>query len=400
MKKYFTASLILIFVSILLAEELKAIPAFARKYNMTCKTCHSPIPRLKAYGDDFAGNGFVLSDQEAPRYYVPTGDDELSLIREFPLAVRMDGFLSYNMGNEEKPDLGTPYLFKLMSGGEIFDNVAYYFYFYMSERGEVAGIEDAYIMFNNLFGIDFDIYLGQFQVSDPLFKRELRLTLEDYYVYTSTPWFSNASLKYDRGIMATLGLETGTDIILEVINGNGLAEADANHVFDNDKYKNFAGRISQDIGEYLRIGVFGYLGNEETMKQFNDASVGIENEVMMVGPDVTLGYDDLVELNVQYIMRQDKPEFSTDVGIGDEINTNAALAELIVTPNRDDSKWYGVGMFNWVDSDLEHLNYQAASVHIGYLLRRNLRLVGEITYNMTETDDSFAEISIGFVSGF
>jgi hypothetical protein len=400
MKKLLLISILGMFLTSMIAQELMAIPAFARKYNMTCKTCHAPIPRLKAYGDDFAGNGFKLSDQEAPRYYVPTGDDELSLIREFPLAVRMDGFLSYNFGNDEKPDLATPYLLKLMSGGEIFENVSYYFYFYMSERGEVAGVEDAYVMFNNLFGIDFDIYLGQFQVSDPLFKRELRLTLEDYHAYTATPWFSNASLKYDRGIMATLGLSTGTDIIVEVINGNGLSHTDANHVFDNDKYKNFVGRLSQDVADFLRIGVFGYMGNESTVKTFNNVSTGIENEVMMFGPDATIGYDDILELNLQYVMRQDKPEFSTDIGIGNEVNTNAALAELVFMPNGEDSKWYGVGMFNWVDSDLDYLNYQAASLHLGYVFRRNMRMVGEVTYNMTDTDNSFAEISIGIVTAF
>ena len=40
-------------------DEADAIPAFARKYRMSCTTCHAPIPRLKEYGDEFAGNGFV-----------------------------------------------------------------------------------------------------------------------------------------------------------------------------------------------------------------------------------------------------------------------------------------------------------------------------------------------------
>ena len=38
-------------------------------------------------------------------------------------------------------------------------------------------------MFNNLFGSELDITVGQFQISDPLFKRELRLTKDDYYIY-------------------------------------------------------------------------------------------------------------------------------------------------------------------------------------------------------------------------
>ena len=76
-----------VLVMILASHTIYAIPAFARKYNMTCKTCHSPFPKLKAYAEEFTGNGFVLKDQDAPRYFVETGDEKLSLIRDLPLAV-------------------------------------------------------------------------------------------------------------------------------------------------------------------------------------------------------------------------------------------------------------------------------------------------------------------------
>ena len=153
-------------------EESQAIPAFARKYRMTCNTCHAPVPRLKEYGDEFAGNGFVLKDQEAPRYYVETGDDDLSLIRELPFALRLEGHVQHRTETGKKADFTFPYNLKLLSGGEITDNIAYYFYFFLSERGEVAGLEDAFIMFNDVAGSALDVYVGQFQVSDPLFKRE------------------------------------------------------------------------------------------------------------------------------------------------------------------------------------------------------------------------------------
>jgi hypothetical protein len=173
-------------IFIFLAEQLQAIPAFARKYRMSCTTCHTPAaPALKPYGDEFAGNGFRLADEQSPRYYTETGDTKLSLVRELPIAVRLEGFVNYNLAGNEKTDFASPYLLKFMSGGEISERLSYYFYFYFSERGEVAGVEDAFLMYNNLFGIDFDISLGQFQVSDPLFKRELRLSLEDYVLYTS-----------------------------------------------------------------------------------------------------------------------------------------------------------------------------------------------------------------------
>ncbi|MDF1611121.1 hypothetical protein [Stygiobacter electus] len=84
------------------------------------------------------------------------------MFREFPLALRLEGYVTYNNKNSEKLDFTAPYLLKFLSGGAVTKNVPYYFYFFFSERGEVAGIEDAYIMFNNLFDQDLDLYVGQF----------------------------------------------------------------------------------------------------------------------------------------------------------------------------------------------------------------------------------------------
>ena len=65
-----TRNLILLFLilpfafSLLLASDADAIPAFARRYNLSCSTCHAPFPKLKPYGDDFAGNGFIIPENE------------------------------------------------------------------------------------------------------------------------------------------------------------------------------------------------------------------------------------------------------------------------------------------------------------------------------------------------
>ncbi len=397
--KKFVITLIVFFLFITLAETIMAIPAFGRKYKLSCQTCHSPIPRLKAYGDDFAGNGFQLSDREAPRYYMETGDQELSLIRDFPLAVRLDAHATYQTNKPEQGDLKTPYLLKLMSGGALTKDIAYYFYFYLSERGEVAGVEDAYIMFNNLFGEDLDIYLGQFQVSDPLFKRELRLTLEDYGVYKTKPGLSSSNLAYDRGMMITYGSDIGTDIIFEWINGNGLREADGNKLYDKDNFKNFMLRISQEAADFLRVGFFAYYGKEKQLNSVSPLAQYIDNDFLMVGPDITLSYKDMFELNMQYVKRTDNSIYRNEMSTfaDNDIETKGAMAELLYTPDGDQSKWYAAGLFNWIESDYTELKYRSATAHAGYLLRRNMRLVGEYTYNLEE---NFGLMSIGIVTAF
>jgi hypothetical protein len=373
------------------AVTLDAMPAFARKYQMSCKTCHSPFPRLKPYGAEFAGNGFVLKDKEAPRYTADTGDTKLSLIRDIPLALRIEGYASFNSGNGETLDLSTPYLIKLLSGGELFRNVSYYFYFFFSERGKISGLEDAFIMFNDVAG-DLDVIVGQFQVSDPLFKGELRLTYENYRIYKSKPGLSGIDLTYDRGVMLTYGLKSGTDLVLEVVNGSGIGDSGANPGgrFDADKYKNMMGRVSQDIGKSLRVGAFGYIGKEE-------GRYGMVNNMWMAGADATWTSPKL-ELNLQYVERRDKNPFFL---LGSpELATRGGFAELIFLPRGDDSPWYGAGLFNWVESDHNDLDYTAGTLHGGWLLRRNFRLVAEATYAFESNSGRYPRFGIGLVTAF
>jgi len=386
-------------VFIFLAEQLQAIPAFARKYRLSCTTCHAPAaPALKPYGDDFAGNGFRLEDEQSPRYYTETGDTKLSLIRELPVSVRLEGFVNYNLAGNEKTDFAAPYLMKFMSGGEISEKLSYYFYFYFSERGEVAGVEDAFLMYNNLFGIDFDIALGQFQVSDPLFKRELRLSLEDYVLYTSQIGTSGIAMTYDKGVMLTLGLDSGTGITVEIVNGNGIGEA-RNRVFDKDKYKNVLAKVSQGIGDVLTVGAFVFTGKEELV---HAAVSDIVNEVFMWGPDVSFTPTDKWTLNAQYLHRNDSEVFRnmSNTQTMSDITTDGAMAELIFSPKGDQSDWYLLGLYNWVESDFNMADYQSVTFHAGYLLRRNVRLAAEYTLDFTHSDNSVNKLSFGFISAF
>jgi hypothetical protein len=375
-----------LFLIAFLTSELLAIPAFARKYNMSCATCHSPVPRLKAYGEDFAGNAFQLEGEEPPRYTRDTGDETLTLLREIPIAVRFDAYLRYRQQPSDRSDFQSPYLIKLLSGGKIANDVAYYFYFFLGERGKVAGLEDAYVMFNNVLGIDFDVYVGQFQASDPLFKRELRLSLEDYQIYKVRPGLSAIDLTYDRGIMLTYGLETGTDIMVQVLNGSGIGAADASRNFDTDKHKNGMFRVSQSLGKALRVGGFAYVGKEE--------SIGRLNSTTMAGPDLTLSTEHL-EVNIQYVYREDtNPYFRS---FDDLTATGGGFAEAILTPDGDDSKWYAVLLLNSITSDYPGFDCRTMTVHGSYLLARNLRLAAEWTYD--DVVDAHS-ISLGLVTGF
>jgi len=377
-------------------EQADAIPAFARKYQISCQVCHSPaMPRLKAFGDDFAGDGFRMTEYESPRHFINTGDDRLSLFRELPLAFRLEGHATLNYNDEGSVDFAAPFVLKIISGGELSDRLSYYFYFLMNERGHIAGLEDAFLMYRNLLGTGINIYMGQFAVSDPMFKGELRYTLENYKIYSTAPGESTIDLKYDRGILLDRGFETGTTVVFEVVSGAGLTEANKAYIFDKDKYKNVLLKVAQDIGDYVSLGFFGYTGKEVLQNSTGD----FVNSVRMYGPDLVLDFNEKLIIGLQYVWRTDSDVFiDPEEPMREELMTRGGFAEVIYSPKGDMSTWYLTGLLNWVESDLDLLDYRSATFHAGYLIRRNVRLVTE--YTRVFSGRPYGKLSAGFVSAF
>ncbi|MFC1489670.1 hypothetical protein ACFL6K_00515 [Candidatus Latescibacterota bacterium] len=390
-KSILLVSLFIIGVAALSPEIGNAIPAFARKYGFSCSTCHEIIPKLNEYGNEFAGNAFQLPDEEEPvRAFRDVGDDRLLLMREVPFGIRLDSYIRYSSDGDVGSDFETPYGVKLLSGGSIAKDISYYFYFYMNERGNVAGLEDAYIHFNNIGGTEFDIMVGQFQVCDPLFKRELRLTFEDYQIYKTKVGNSQVNLTYERGIMASYSLPTKTDLILEVVNGSGIGDAGADRLFDEDKYKNVFLKIAQEI-PFGTVGLFSYSGKEcDTVN-----ASGRTSEFKMFGPDISIGVEK-IGLSAQFVRRiDDNPMFIGSPG--DETVTDGIIAEVTVNPNPEKSHLYGVLLYNSVSSDFMPVDYETVTASVSYLLKTNFRLMGEVTHDL-EIDDS--TLTFGWTAGF
>ncbi len=393
MKSAICIAAVVVFAAVLiLPDDAGAIPAFARKYRMSCTTCHAPAPRLKEYGEDFAGNAFQLEeDQEPPRFFYDTGDEKLTLMRELPIAVRFDAYATYDRDDEsDVADFKVPYGMKLLSGGNISKHIGYYFYFYMSEAGEVAGIEDAFLHFNDFFDLELDLFVGQFQVSDPLFKRELRITYEDYEIYKVRVGDTPTNLTYDRGFMLTYSAPFGLDAVALLVNGNG-KEAMNNGYFDDDDWKNGMLRLSQSIGP-VRVGGFGYLGN--SVKAVGESSV--QNEHYYWGMDGTVDFRDKLQVNVQYLERHDDDPFFLRVDPY-EVDMKGGFVEVVWSVGGEMGRTFVTFLYNYIDSDLNNLDYSAGTLSLSYLLRRNVRLVAEGTYH---EDTEAMRLVAGVVSAF
>jgi hypothetical protein len=378
---------VLLLAALGLPTRADAIPAFARKYNASCNLCHNPAPRLNAFGEAFAGNGMMFPG-ETPQDTLDTGDELLTLLERIRFAFRIDAFglaRTGSSGRDPVLDLQAPWGVKLLSGGPIADRVSYYMYFFMSERGEVAGLEDVYIQFTDIGGSGVTAMVGQFQLSDPLFKRELRLQYEDYQPYRVRVGEAAVDLTYDRGVTLTASPWEGHDFTFQVVNGQGLRPARAERVFDRDRGKTLMLRASQEVGP-LRLGAFGLYASEAR----NGGDARRLNETWMWGPDATLPLGSAIEVNVQYLRRTDDNAFFVSQAVRTVVD--AAFAELVWSPQGPTGRWFATALYNHISADAPVVSlrlgeqaepvpylddYRTLSAGGHYLLRRNVRLTTE-----------------------
>lgn len=369
------------------ARRADAIPAFARKYQFSCSTCHAPFPRLKPFGEEFAARGFRMEDpsKEPTRATYDVGDPLLQLSRDLPLAMRMDAYASYKDDSVARSDFEWPWAVKLLSGGPITGSVSYYVYGIL-EQGESVKLEDTFLQFSAVFGLPVDLTIGQFQVSDPLFKRELRLEREDYQIFKRRVGIVPTNLTYDRGMVLTWHAPWALEVVAEAVNGNGIEPA-TNDAFDDGTYKNTALRVVRQFGP-VRLGLFGYQGRAD--------GNGARDRIRYLGPDLVLDLGEKWQFNAQFLRRTDTDPFLVGY-TGDDYVTKGGFGELLFFPRGQDGRWVVAALYNKVNSDDPAARYESVAVTGTYLLARNVRLVMEGARDLEGDANRF---SIGVITAF
>ena len=261
---------------LLFPASASAIPAFARQYSLSCNTCHAAFPKLNSFGKDFMAKNYRLPNWKETT--VDTGDDMLALPKTVPLAIRAQAYIETRQTSDMDPasgvvankatwDFQSPYLLKLLSSAPLSDHISYYFYGILAEQGDngKAFVEDAWVSHDDLFGSGIGMQLGQFQVSDLMYPRETRLTVQDFLA------FRMAGITYERGVI--LNRDIGPlAVSLGATNGNGIDTSyPANSAgyrrpgtqFDNNNSKSVFGRIGANIGP-VRTGLFGLKGKQRS----------------------------------------------------------------------------------------------------------------------------------------
>ncbi|MDH5499447.1 MAG: hypothetical protein OEY12_18650, partial [Nitrospira sp.] len=152
--------IITILSSFIFPDPAQAIPAFARKYNVNCTTCHTAPPILNQFGRRFLENGYQLPGTQDGGIIgkKKLGDLSLDDVTNY-LALRLVGNAVQNWsvkkqnaaeGIENKTEFTFPDNFVLFAGGTVTKNVGF-----MVELGhDVAeggtAVERGFVTFNNI----------------------------------------------------------------------------------------------------------------------------------------------------------------------------------------------------------------------------------------------------------
>jgi hypothetical protein len=155
--------LLAVFVTLITQVDTSAIPAFARKYETSCTTCHVIYPKLNAYGEGFRNSGyrFIGNDEElvkqtdialgaeAWKTVFPHGTWPGALPRYAPLAIRGAFGASYWPDEDlRKSSFQTPWEASLYWGTTLGEKISTY--------GKVnldgGALDRAYVRFNSIFG--------------------------------------------------------------------------------------------------------------------------------------------------------------------------------------------------------------------------------------------------------
>lgn len=398
-KQVIAASCGWVLCAALAAPSATAAPLFARQYDLSCAACHSAFPALNAFGEHFAANNFRLPNWKDS--IVQTGDDQLALPDAFPAAVRAQAFVQGRDGEavdvvtgeqtEADTDFQAPYLIKLISSAPLSENITYYFYAIFAEKGansEVI-IEDAWFSYDNLFGTETSMMLGQFQVSDLMFPREIRLTFQDFMAYRL------AGITYERGVLFERAVGP-FDVGVGLINGNGIEDnvtvnspgfQRPDHLFDNNDDKAVFSRIATSFAD-INGGLFLYAGEQPNAvgpAGINDGARDTDKEI--IGLDLSGQIAPQIRWFSQFLWNN----WDGFLDPATDYDWFGGFAGIDYTPG---GRWSYSLLYNYADANdfdnsdtiYEGIDINSMTFNASYYFMRNVKGVFEVNVDLLDDE--------------
>ena len=331
------AGLLVVGAVVLPAASAGAVPAFARRYEVSCGTCHQyHYPRLNAFGTRFMLNGYQLPDgaedpARARRMLEPgTIADRLTVFRELPLSVRAQAVADFDRSSgEHAPVYDSRVSASLAGGGSVARDVSFFFSW---NAAPTPLLHQARVGLHNLGARA----LGAGAVN---VKAGLLLLLDG-----QRPAHRSLAPGTTLGVAvgqnpfvlddSTLGLALygrpgwgrfGYEVAL--VSGPPGVGADP------DQWKDVFGRVSWtfflDTPHELEVGVLGYLGRASLVSQVGGITIDHRDDFWLAGGDLELDLGPVTAMARGFFSRHDDA-----TPAGGAVDLTTIRAELIWGVNR------------------------------------------------------------------
>lgn len=169
-----------------------AIPAFARKYGVSCSACHEAWPILNAEGVNFRDNG----------YQFRLGKDAPTELRQeyIPVALRTTPSYGYTTVNNQTSDAGPISVntagvdaggVDILTAGTISDDVSFLLVIAGFTPDEPGGVESGWARLNRIGGSQWlNLRIGKMELDQPASSHRGISLLSSYSVYGAHPFGS------------------------------------------------------------------------------------------------------------------------------------------------------------------------------------------------------------------
>ncbi len=269
-----SSALVCVALMLFTLNTVQAIPAFTRKYETSCVTCHMSFPRLTPFGEFFRINGFRMLEMEeesikedavslGSEAYKQVWPDAIwpgSIPGTTPVSLRIRSGFTYSKVDEVEFAEFTQPALQIMTGGTFSDNISFFVGAHLFEHGEAGSLDRVYLKLDDMFSNILPkralfLRIGQFipDISS-IITNHRSLTQTAYAFNTYAP---SSGSTFGAGHIhgaAAFGLESfqlGAEAsglftsrsryVLGVVNGNGVDE-------DNNSAKDFYGKLSYKVG--------------------------------------------------------------------------------------------------------------------------------------------------------
>lgn len=361
-----------ILVLLILTESAVALPAFARKYQTSCVTCHESFPRLNAVGEAFRLNGFKFVDDELYVKEEPLelGDEAYKRLWPKqaiwpsdipgipPLSFSMNSRFDYDVGGSKdaRTNFNFPSEVKIFGAGTFGENISFFVELGFEQGGgghgghggdgDEGGVEteiEGWVQFEDLFGPEnmFNLRVGSVGMQEfGLFtaRDHNRLTLNPY-LYSSWAFpvpdehlvedifgggavvQANAFTIHGQPGIEMNGFGKRWRYAVGVVNGNGSVSDDNS---EKDLYlqlaykfggRSFDGTSSKDSSA-MGGGAEPWQDNSVTLSLFGYKGTGTikvagqerEDDFWRIGPGLRWKHNDFA-LNVGYIFGRNEDPY-------------------------------------------------------------------------------------------